>query len=275
MRHVMRLLTRLSWLLVFGALFATPALAQDDDDSALKPAEPDFTIVGLPTSLRLPLFKSAFRVTHRFQRPLGDGDFGDLAGDLFGLDNGAVIALEYRFGIIPNGQIGIHRSSHNKTIAFFGQYGVLRQSKAAIDLSAFVSIEGTDNLKENHSPALGVIASRSFSEWVAVYVEPMWVDNTNSFPSELVDHNNTAFVGIGARVRIRPTVYLVGEGAPRIAGFKPGTNHAAFGLEKRAGGHVFQLNFSNSIGTTPGQIARGGFDNDDWYIGFNISRKFF
>jgi len=129
----MRLLTRLSWLLVFGALFATPALAQDDDDSALKPAEPDFTIVGLPTSLRLPLFKSAFRVTHRFQRPLGDGDFGDLAGDLFGLDNGAVIALEYRFGIIPNGQIGIHRSSHNKTIAFFGQYGVLRQSKAAID----------------------------------------------------------------------------------------------------------------------------------------------
>ena len=23
------------------------------------------------------------------------------------------------------------------------------------------------------------------------------------------------------------------------------------------------------------QIARGGLDNDDWYIGFNISRKFF
>ena len=44
---------------------------------------------------------------------------------------------------------------------------------------------------------------------------------------------------------------------------------------KRAGGHVFQLNFSNNIGTTPSQIARGGFDNEDWYIGFNISRKFF
>ena len=30
-----------------------------------------------------------------------------------------------------------------------------------------------------------------------------------------------------------------------------------------------------AIGTTPAQIARGGFDNEDWYIGFSISRKFF
>jgi hypothetical protein len=24
-----------------------------------------------------------------------------------------------------------------------------------------------------------------------------------------------------------------------------------------------------------GQIARGGFNNDNWYLGFNISRKFY
>jgi Membrane bound beta barrel domain (DUF5777) len=52
-------------------------------------------------------------------------------------------------------------------------------------------------------------------------------------------------------------------------------NQAAFALEKRAGGHMFQLNFSNSLGTTMGQIARGGARSDDWYLGFNISRKFF
>ena len=33
--------------------------------------------------------QSAFRVTHRFTRPLGQGDFGNLAEDLFGLDSGA------------------------------------------------------------------------------------------------------------------------------------------------------------------------------------------
>src|SRR5207253_1348281 len=85
---------------------ASPAFAQDDD-AVLKPAEPDYTLLSLPTSLRLPLFKSAFRVTHRFGRSLSEGDFGDVAGDLFGLDNGATIGLEYRFGIVPNGQVGI------------------------------------------------------------------------------------------------------------------------------------------------------------------------
>jgi hypothetical protein len=48
-----------------------------------------------------------------------------------------------------------------------------------------------------------------------------------------------------------------------------------FAIEKRQGGHAFQLNFSNGFGTTMGQLARGGFNNDDWYLGFNISRKFF
>ena len=64
----------------------------------------------LPSSLPLPKFKSAFRVTHRFTRPLND-NFGDVAGDLFGLDTGAQIGLEYRFGVIPNGQVGINRTS--------------------------------------------------------------------------------------------------------------------------------------------------------------------
>jgi hypothetical protein len=270
----MRLLTRSSLMLLVAALFVTPAFAQDDD-TLLKPAEPDFTLIGLPTSLRLPLFKSAFRVTHRFLRPLGDGDFGDLASDLFGLDNGAAIGLEYRFGIIPNGQIGVLRTSSAKTIEIFGEYGVLRQSRAKLDVSAFASIEGTDNLQENHSPAIGVVASRTFGEWVAVYVEPMWMNNTNGLPSELVDHNDTAFVGLGARVRIRPTVYLTADAAPRVAGFEPGVNYAAFAIEKRAGGHMFQLNFANSIATTIGQIARGGLRGGDWFLGFNITRKFF
>ena len=48
-----------------------------------------------------------------------------------------------------------------------------------------------------------------------------------------------------------------------------------FACPERAGGHSFQLNFSNGFGTTMGQLARGGTANDDWYLGFHISRKFF
>ena len=100
------------------------------------------------------------------------------------------------------------------------------------------------------------------------------MNNSNPLPGELTDDNDTFLLGLGARIRIRPTVYLVGEIIPRI-GYDPDVTYATFGIEKRAGGHVFQFNFSNGIGTTMAQLARGGTDTDDWYIGFNISRKFF
>jgi hypothetical protein len=262
-----------------GLLLLAPsaARAQNDDPSVLDLAQPDFTLVGLPTSLRLPKFGSAFRVTHRFTRPLGQGNFGDLAGDLFGIDSGAQIGLEYRFGIIRNGQIGLHRTS-NRTIEFFGQYDLLRQGASLpLDVSVMVSIDGTNNFRSNgsRSPALGAIVSRTVTNRAAFYVEPIFVDNSNPLPAALVDHNNTFMVGLGARVRIRPTVYLVGEAVPRPSGYKPGVTQGSFGIEKRAGGHMFQLNFSNAFGTTMGQIARGGPVSKDWFMGFNISRKFF
>lgn len=262
-------------VLAVGWLAPAPALAQDDDpDRDLRLAQPDFTIITLPTTLRLPQFKSAFRVTHRFGRPLGAGDFGDLASDLFGLDSGAQIGLEYRFGIVRGAQIGIHRTS-DKTIEFFSQYSVLQQqNNGAIGLDAVATIEGTNNFKDSYTPSLGIVVSRELGEAGALYVNPRWVNNSNPLPSELTDDNDTFFLGLGARIRIRPTVYLVGEFIPRL-GYEPGVNHGTFGIEKRAGGHVFQLNFSNGFGTTMGQVARGGTASDDWYLGFSISRKFF
>ncbi len=86
-------------------------------------------------------------------------------------------------------------------------------------------------------------------------------------------------VGVGGRFRIHGGTYFVAEWVPRVSGFDPGVSTGSFGIEKRVGGHAFQLNFSNSFGTTMGQVARGGPKNADgdrdWYLGFNISRKFF
>jgi hypothetical protein len=258
-------------LLVAGS---TAAFAQDDD-AVLRPAEPDFTLVALPTGLPLPRFRSAFRVTHRFLRPLGEGDFGDLAGDAFGLDNGAQIGLEYRFGIIRNGQIGVNRTS-DKTVEFFAEYAALRQRGAMpIAISGLAAVDGTDNFKGSRSPVLGAIVSRTFGNVAALYLEPMWVNNSNPLPKELVDHNDTFAVGVGARVQVRNTLYLVGEITPRAGGFRPGHTQGSFGIEKRVGGHVFQLNFSNGVGTLFSQLARGGDTPSEWHFGFNISRKFF
>jgi uncharacterized beta barrel domain-containing protein DUF5777 len=264
-----------TWAQVQGDPAAAPAVGdQQYDDRAIHPAEPDFTIISLPTALRLPLFGSAFRVTHRFARPLND-DFGDVAGDLFGLDSGAQIGLEYRFGIVRNGQVGIHRTS-DKTLEFFSQYGVIRQTPDRwVDVTLLASIEGTNNFRDQYSPALGAIVSRRFDEHAALYLEPMWVHHSNAQPSTAGEADDIFMIGLGGRVRIRPSVSIAGEFSPRMSGYRPGVNHASFAIEKRAGGHVFQLNFSDSSATTLGQIARGGPAAMNWYLGFNISRKFF
>jgi hypothetical protein len=67
-------------------------------------------------------------------------------------------------------------------------------------------------------------------------------------------------------VQILATRYALEPATIRVTAGEPA---------KRAGGHVFQLNVSDSFATTMGQIARGGPAGDNWHLGFNISRKFY
>jgi hypothetical protein len=273
-------LAAILFLTLTGAAFAQedPATSQQtyDPERRVNLAQPDFTLVALPTSLRVPKFKSAFRVTHRFGRPLGAGDFGDLLENAFGLDSGAQIGLEYRFGIVKGGQVGVHRTS-NRTIAFFGQYDI-RQAKEnrPLGISALATIEGSNNFRDMYSPSLGANITFQMGTRGAVYVQPIWAHDVNLAPSVFTTLDEDTFmVGVGGRFRIRPTVYVVGEITPRISGYDRGTHQGSLAIEKRAGGHAFQLNFSNGFGTTMAQIARGGVSSSDWFLGFNISRKFF
>jgi hypothetical protein len=85
--------------------------------------------------------------------------------------------------------------------------------------------------------------------------------------------SNTVLMGLSTRVRVTPGAYLVGSWTPRASGFSPGVSLRTFGGEKRLRGHVFQLNASNSLGTTVAEMARGATNNSDWFL--NISRRFF
>jgi hypothetical protein len=262
---------------------ANTAVAAEPDDFEIDKIEPDFTVVTLPTTLRLPKHKLAFRVTHRFTRSLGQGDFGDLVSDFFGFDNGAQVGLELRFGLFTATQLGINRTS-DRTIQFFGQREILRQGPHPFSLDLYATFEGLDNFSEQHSPALALLLSRKLGGKLALYAMPAWVGNTNleDLPGE---PENTFLVGLGGRVRLGDSSYLVGEVVPRLGGYEFAGTHMTFGLEQRVGGHGFQINVSNSIGTTLVQVARGGGtplrlrdtlgDGHSWYIGFNISRKFY
>jgi len=248
------------------------ATVADDDDAAPVRVEPDFRVLNLPSTLRLPRHGSNFQLTHRFNGNLRRGSLSGNAGNLFGLDQGAAVGFEYRFGLARHLQAAVYRTAIDKTFQFYGKYDAVRQGGSTpLSLSALVSVEGADNFQERYSPALGVVLSRMTSDRLAVYATPVWVHNTAGILN--VDRD-TFFVGIGGRVRVSSTVYVVAEVAPRAGGYSPDTPAYGFGIEKAAGGHLFQLNFNNGQGTTFGQLARGGFSNS-LYLGFNLARKFF
>jgi Membrane bound beta barrel domain (DUF5777) len=265
--------------------------AQPDDEDAvvIDPAEPDVVVVNLPTTMRMPLYKGNFRLMHRFAGNLRSGTFGQQASDLFGIDRGAIIGFEYRVAVAPGVQAAVYRSSFDKTVQLYGKYDAIRQRAGTpVSVSALVSVEGTDNFQEKFAPALGLVFSRTIARRVAVYASPIWVNNTAASlnaaghghgtddPSTDAPHvhRRTTYVGLGTRMRVSSSTYLVGEMAPRLDGYAPDTMEYGFGLERRAGGHMFSLTFTNTFGSTFAQLARGGAVNT-LYLGFNLSRKFF
>jgi hypothetical protein len=281
----MRSLRSLAGMVCLGVFLLSPAAAaqgepavaaQPDeapDDSVLRLAEPDFRLVNVPTTLVLPRNRGAFELTHRFHENLAKGSFGSHADRLFGIDAGATVGFEFRFGILRRVQAIAYRTTIDQTLQLHGKYDAFQQGEGMpISVSALLSIEGNDNFREDYAPALGAVVGRTFGEWVAVYASPIWVHNTGAFTE--TEKRDTGFVGLGMRLRIRPTVYLAGEVTPRVGGYESGEPEFAFGIEKRAGGHLFQLNFANTVSTTYRHLARGGF-SDSLFLGFNIARKFY
>ena len=253
---------------------ADTADAQDDDpDRDPNDSQPDFYVATLNTTLRLPRGAWNFRLTHRFTTPLGQGDFGDLAGRLFGLDGGALVGLDLKYGLFPGFDIGIYRTSFDRTIQFQGRYNVIRDGNGPFGVSVVGNVDGTDNFSDEYSPGVAIVVSRELGDRGAIYVQPSYVGNSNLINT--VDDDYTVMAGIGARLRLGRNSYVFAEGSPRLAGFDSGVHMVSFGFEQRYGGHVFQLNFSNGFGTTLAQVARGGTGSDNWYLGFNLARKFF
>lgn len=292
---------------VFTALFFTlsaHAAAQATDPAGTPPPQPiqsvkpepqiELNLVSLPTTQSVKRHHGYFRLNHRFQRDLTLGTFNELAKDLFALDNGAVLGLEYRFGITSSLQAGIHRSTVAKTLQVFGRWDLIRQGhRLPIGASAMVSTEGLDNLQKARQPTVGAVFSRTWGRALAIYASPTFVDGTNhaaltaagigghhheGTASDIVDpgiaeNNYTFYVGLGARARLRPSVFVTAEYSPRQAGYAEGPPAWGAALEKMTHGHTLALTLTNSFATTPGQIARGGTP-DALYLGFNVTRKF-
>jgi hypothetical protein len=282
--------------LTFAAFSAAPVLAQppataddpaaaqppatnDDDHARLRPLEPDFVTINLPTTLPMPRNGMNFHLTHRFNEDLVNDSIGTQFSNVFGLDNGANIGLEFRFGVTKHLEAIVQRTSIGKTIQFTAKYDGWHQTATfPVGLSAIVSIEGDNNFhntdggdRANFAPAIGGVVSRNVGNLLALYMTPMWVHNTGTGGATTSD---TGFLGLGGRVRLATGTFFVLEGSPRLGGLAIGDAQYAFAIEKRVGLHVFSLTFQNGPGTTFRQIAHGGVP-EHLTLGFNLTRKFY
>ncbi|HTM05486.1 MAG TPA: DUF5777 family beta-barrel protein [Vicinamibacterales bacterium] len=281
-------------------LLAAMAAAQTPDPPAPAPASPqpvrdetELNVITVPTTESMHRFGSHVRITHRFVRDWARGGPGALVSDLFGVDEGAVIGLDYRFAPTSNTQVAAYRSMLFRTVQFSGRYDALRQgTMLPVALSVLLSVEGANNFHTDHAPAIGAVVSRTYGKRLALYASPTFVWNSTTPGSAALDQEanpadlggvgavpptivdtNTAYVGLATRVLIPKNTYIALEFTPRLTGFAPGRGTWGVAIEKHTRGHLFQLNFSNSFGTTYGQLARGG-EKSNVYMGFNIARKF-
>ena len=237
-------------------------------------------VINLPTTQSIGKGRLLFRVSHRFYPAIRSG-----YDSFYGLDGPAVILLSFGYGLRDNLDLTLARTKLNKEVELSLKWVMFEQGKIlTLPFSAALNLGGSlvtqsqpdrkvfraDNMKFN----LQVILSHQVSNTLSLVLVPAYSSNTNHWdsPSE-----GTFALGAGGRWMIFNDFSIIWEWIPVLAGYKDNSNGWGLGIEKKVGGHVFQVFILNSIGLTSDQFIPGGdFRLKDWdfRIGFNIFRKF-
>ena len=222
-------------------------------------------------------------IMHRF------GKISDGAYDLFGLDN-ATIRLGLDYGITSRLAVSVGRSSFEKTYDGSLKYKVLRQTSnnsmpITLSLNAGITYitlkyddkEYMDGTYRTRYFTQALIA-RKFSPAFSFQLTPTWL-HYNLVPTR-EDENNIYALGGGGRIKLSKRISFNAEYTylfPNQVNSTDVYNSLSGGIDIETGGHVFQLVFSNSVGTIPTNYIAN--TTDTWkdggiYFGFNISRVF-
>jgi hypothetical protein len=299
-------------LLVFLVASVSKIYAQDDLDKVLNGLESNKTSVeyikAAFKSTRVINLQSLeqkapgaldLRISHRFG-PISSGGY-----NLYGLDY-ATMRIGFEYGVNKFISAGFGRSTYQKTIDAHTKVSLLRQRKGTVTfadnpnfklvLPSFsllyygnVSMNGlkfADTLRPNYFYSRltfvnQLIIGRKVSESFSFQISPTLV-HRNLVPTE-ADNNNLFAIGTAGRLKMTKRLALTGEYIYRIPPrtktnlFTDYTNSLSVGLDIETGGHVFQLQLSNSL-----PMFDSGFiteTNDKWlkkgiHFGFSITRDF-
>jgi len=288
----------LTSVLILGmiVLYSIPAKSQDLDALLEKEAKPETTyatatfkstrIVNGHSVQQMKKKQLEFRVSHRF------GELNTGSYNFWGLDQGT-IHLGLGYGITDWLEVGIGRSTYEKTADAFAKVSILRQSSGVknmpIQLSYMSSTEiiglnTNQAMQQNYTSRMSfvnqILIARKFNESLSLQLTPTYI-HRNLVPTEL-DRNDLFALGIGGRYKITKRMafnveyfYVYRDNAITL----PVTyyNPLSVGIDIETGGHVFQIMLTNSTAMREGGFigkTTGGWSNAGIHLGFNISRVF-
>ncbi len=222
-----------------------------------------------------------FIIAHRFGR-LNSGLY-----ELYGLDNSNVrFGLDY--GLTDRITVGVGRNSFEKTYDGFFKFALLRQQKGKYNIPLSVVLFGSSAIKtlridpeESVNPIDNMVhtgqllIASKISDALSLQLMPTFVHQNEI---ESTRSHDLFALGAGGRLKITKRISINAEYVYRFSErelefYDP----IALGVDIETGGHVFQLQFTNSrsmvekgfIRETTGNIANG-----DIHFGFNITRVF-
>ena len=222
-----------------------------------------------------------FLIYHRFG-PVNSG-----IREFFGLDE-ANMRLGFEYGIIDVLDIGIGRSTYNKTYDGYVKWKFFQQrsghrnfpfSMVWISGITISTVQSAQELTALERTGFNneLLVSRKFNDNLTVQIMPGVVHN-NTVPTP-DDPNTIPYLGAAMRVVVAPKIALTGEYYYRFDEYQSTRTFdpLGFGVEINTGGHVFQLHITNSRPTyEPGYISStiDNFWDGGIRFGFNISRTF-
>ncbi len=257
----------------------------------------DVRLVNLPTAVSIPKGSLWIDFTHRFP-------FSEVTdrAQLLGLDTFAIPSFGVTYGITDQVHVGAYRAptAIGRPIELFVGATLLEERKGhPFNLMGRVALEGRDNFQRNFATTFEVALARSITRHAQVFFVPSVTIGDRPLaisPSQNYPGRTAPALGIGAAVRVLPSVTLMAEVNMRLTeesrysesskieyGFGIHRPAVGFALEKasKSRRHSFTLTFTNGPGTTLSQrsMTRGLLFSDDSFagmsIGFNLTRRFF
>jgi hypothetical protein len=242
-----------------------------------------------------------FRVAHRFGDILNQWNFNNLWADFLGFESAADVGFGVEYGITNNFMVGFHRTKGSSELRSLlhlnAKYKLLSQTK---DNSMPISMAVAGILTVSTMPpsadetslanfpgefghrmvySLQLLAGRKFGDVFSLQLSPgiVW-RNLVKFN----DNNALVSMGVSAKVQVSKVLGIIIDSNLPFDQLRwtAGSGYhipIGIGFEFDTGGHVFQINLTNSAGIEPTDYIPNtnlNWAEGQFRIGFTISRGF-